>query len=227
MDQNKYYRNDPDLRFAVLTPEQEKNLFAQMHGTDAEKAKEARDFLIENHLLFAQTEAKKIAKDRLPHDEVVSAANYALMKCIDKFSPLHGARFTTYFRFYLRAAISEIWQQKDPVNYKRRYPTGDALDPQGGRWSDRVLTPLEEQIEVPDPAGDEFKKIALGLLDKFRNTLTEEEQEFLRKVYEDNQSFAEIGRMRTPPVSREAIRTQHDRILVKLRKKMLKSPELK
>ncbi len=212
---NPYYKNDPDLRFAVITAEQEKILFSRMKEGD----EQARTFLIENHLLFAQTESLKLAGKRLPEDEVISAANEALMTCIDRFDPNQGARFTTYLRYYLRRAVCDIWHRLDPVNYKRRFPKAESLE--------SLKTPpgeIEEPSVTPDYAQDEFNQIALELLEKFKAKLEPREQVLLSLVYGQNLSFAEIGRK--VGCSREAIRIQHDKALKKLRSWFKRSTEL-
>ena len=215
---NPYYRNDPDLRFAVLTAEQEATLFARMKGDDKALAEEARTFLIENHLLFAQTCAQKIAKGRLPGDQVISAANEALMLCIDRFGAVGKARFTTYLRFYIQRGVSKIWQSMHPVDYKRHFPPAENSD------GKPFFRPLESQTHTPDYAGEDFKRVALELLDKFKEQLTEEERSLLTAVYEEGKSFAEIGR--ASGLSRQAILNHHTAAIQKLRRLFRKAPEL-
>jgi RNA polymerase sigma factor (sigma-70 family) len=203
---HKYYQQEPDLRFAVLSAEQEKDLFLRARKGD----EEARTFLIENHLLFTAQAARQRSKGKLPDDEVVSAANSALMNCIDRFDPNRGARFTTYLRFYIRAAISKLWTERDPVDYKKHFPVDEPEDP-------AFRAPLEEQVETPDYAGQELKTLMFEALLKIRSTLSESDQRLLRRHYDDGATFADIGREENPPVSREAIRTRHKRLLGKLR----------
>ncbi len=216
-NRNPYYRDNPDLRFAVLTSQQEKELFARMKGSDKVTAEEARTFLIENHLLFAQTKAQKLAKNELPADEVISAANEALMMCIDRFDANRGARFSTYLAFYIRRAISQAWQLKDPVNYRGKFPEPEKLDTLNP-------APLVEEAVTPDYEGEDFRRAALDVLEKHRSALTKKEQELLRKHYEEGKNFAEIGL--EEGVSREMIRVRHDAILKKLRRRVVKAPEL-
>lgn len=212
---NRYYKQIPDLRFAVLTEAEERDLFLRARSGE----EEARQFLIENHLLFAATEARRRSRGKLPEEEVVSAGNAALMQCIDRFDPNKGARFTTFLRFYIRAEVSRLWQERDPVDYKKNYPKDDDSDP-------AFRQPLESEVETPDYAGDEFKTIILGVLKNARKDLTDVEQKLLKRVYEDGASFAEIGR-EEGGISREAIRTRHERLLKKLRARLKNAEELK
>ncbi len=212
---NRYYKQIPDLRFAVLTEAEERDLFLRARSGE----EEARQFLIENHLLFAATEARRRARGKLPEEDVVSAGNAALMQCIDRFDPNKGARFTTFLRFYIRAEVSKLWQERDPVDYKKNYPKGDDTSPAFNR-------PLEDTFEEPHYAADEFKTIVLGVLESACKELTEAEQKLLKRVYEDGVSFAEIGR-EEGGISREAIRTRHERLLKKLRVIFKGAKELK
>lgn len=59
-----------------------------------------------------------------------------------------------------------------------------------------------------------------------RKDLTDVEQKLLKRVYEDGASFAEIGR-EEGGISREAIRTRHERLLKKLRARLKNAEELK
>src|SRR5688572_4472612 len=213
---HKYYQSEPDLRFALLSSEQERDLFVRARGGDAE----ARTFLIENHLLFTAQEARKRSKGKLPDDDAVSAGNEALMNCIDRFDPNFGARFTTFLRFYIRAAISKLWLARDPVNYKKHFPVDEPDEP-------AFRAPLEDQTETPDYAGDEMKILLLDALARIRETLSDDEKRLIDLHYEQDINFADIGRRENPPVSREAIRTRHARLMTKLRAEMSKIQEIK
>jgi len=224
---NPYYKTSHDLRFAVLTPEQESTLFSRMKEDPS-----AREFLIENHLLFAQTTAQKMAQGRLPGDEVISSANEALMECIDKFDATRGARFTTYLRFYIRRAISDLWRSIDPVDYKRRFPKPEELedlkpssiqDPEGASPFASAKNP-DDVIFTPDYAGDDFKRVTLGLLEKFSSKLSSSERLLLNRVYHEEMSFADVGRL--DGCSREAVRNQHNRVIEKLRRAFRSAKEL-
>lgn len=202
---DNYYKQKPDLRFAVLTQEEEFRLFRELKAGN----EESRKFLIENHLLFAAQEARKRARGKLPDEDVVSAGNSALMACIDRFDPTKGARFTTYLRLYIRAAVSRLWTERDPVNYRKNFPEDTELDGQ-------FRAPLEDSTETPDFAGSEFTAKCLEHLDHLKEALTDQERELLEAHYSRNEGFAEIAVREG--VSREAIRTRHERLLAKLRK---------
>jgi RNA polymerase sigma factor (sigma-70 family) len=138
----------------------------------------------------------------------VSAGNHALMTCIDRFDASKGARFTTYLRYFIRAKVSELWRERDPVNYKKHFPTDSETDMS-------FREPLEDNTETPDYGGDEFREKMLEALATVRKDLESDEQFLLKQVYEEKKSFAEIARAQG--VSREAVRTQHLRLLRRLK----------
>jgi DNA-directed RNA polymerase sigma subunit (sigma70/sigma32) len=112
---NQYYQNGENLRFTMVTAEQEKELFLKAREGD----QESREFLIRNHLLFCANFGRKRNRGALPEDEVISAVNEALMKAIDSFNPGYGSRFTRYLIPFLRGAIANLWKSKNIV----RVPT--------------------------------------------------------------------------------------------------------
>jgi len=203
-DYNRYYPKDTDLRFTMLTREQETELFTKARTGDAE----SREFLIKNHLLFAARQARSMVRGKLPDDDVVSAANFAVMRAFEKFDHTLGHRFTSYLKLFIKGEIAGLWRNlstvKQPVEMKTEIP------------SPRLTSATE------DPHHEEEEKEHVShlqaLLDESKRSLNLHEQDILRRVYELDQNFAEIGRENG--VTREAIRATHNRALAKLQKAM-------
>jgi RNA polymerase sigma factor (sigma-70 family) len=238
---NQYYRNNENLRFTMVTAEQEKQLFKDARAGD----ETAREFLIKNHLLFCANFGRKRNRG-LQDDEVISAVNAALMKAIDEFNPDYGSRFTRYLVPFLRGAIANLWKSKNLV----RVPTpkdpefssqsrfshyddaaheadsaraGETDAGEATRWAAPAPTRCEvTNLLATEDLGEEiaesdFKGQILPLLAKCRSALTPEEQHLLTEVYENNKSFTQVGLDCKPPVSRQAIHQAHGRVMTKLR----------
>ena len=80
MNNDRYYPLNTDLSFEGPTLEEERELFRKMKNGDAA----ARELIIKNHLLFVANEARKLARGKFPDNDVVSAANEALMEAVDR-----------------------------------------------------------------------------------------------------------------------------------------------
>lgn len=204
---NGYYPPNTDLSFVKTTPEEERELFRRMRSGDIS----ARDKIIENHLLFVAIEARKLAGGKLPDDEVVSAANLALMEAVtkDKFDASRGNRFTSYLRPFVRGAIKNLWREK--FNAPLPLPDEDAETPLG-------LAREAENATVPTFEEEEFQKHLLAALEKSKEVLLPRERRLLREMYERGKSMAEVGRKLN--LSRERIRQIHEVAIAKLRHAM-------
>jgi len=236
-DYNRYYPKDTDLRFTMLTREQETDLFTKARAGDAD----AREFLIKNHLLFAARFARQMVKGKLPDDDVVSAANFAVMRAFDKFDHNLGNRFTSYLKLFIKGEVASLWRNLSTVRGKhptRTAPISEKTvkllteEPQmenSGRYQETTTGQLETilqsqrpTIPTEDPHQETEEKEHLShlqsLLNESKLSLNEHEQDIIRKVYEEERSFADIGRENG--VTREAIRATHNRALVKLQKAM-------
>lgn len=225
-DYNRYYPKDTDLRFTMLTREQETELFVKARGGDTE----AREFLIKNHLLFAARLARKMVRGKLPDDDVVSAANFAVMRAFDKFDHTLGNRFTCYLKLFIKGEIASLWRNLSTVRMSvpgktnlESAPTR-AMNDVGEYRSSNSPKTYGERVPIPtdDPhhEAEENEHIShlQALLNESKLSLNPHEQEIIRKVYEEQRSFADIGRENG--VTREAIRATHNRALVKLQKAM-------
>ena len=204
---NGYYPPNTDLSFVKTTPEEERELFSKMRAGDIT----ARNKIIENHLLFVAIEARKLAGGKLPDDEVVSAANLALMEAVtkDKFDANRGNRFTSYLRPFVRGAIKNLWRER--YNTPMPLPDEDAETPYG-------LAREAEPVTLPTFEEEEFQKHLLAALEKSKEALAPRERRLLREMYERGHSMAEVGRKMK--LSRERIRQIHEVAIAKLRQEM-------
>lgn len=104
----RYYSADQSIRFEMWTQEEEARIFNEGKAGN----EEARNKFIHNHLLFAMMEAGRKSEGRLPRDEMTSAANFAVMKAMQRFDPSLGWRFTTYLRRFIEGEIAALWKSK-------------------------------------------------------------------------------------------------------------------
>lgn len=203
-DNQSYYKPGTDLKFTLLSADDETRLFQAARGPFTE-AKDAREFLITNHLLFAATYARKIVKGKLPDNEVVSAANFGLMKAFEAFDHTRGKRFSAYAKPYIRSEISTLWRSKDIVDYHGNFPEAQ---------EDNVALLDEDAGTVqPDVEGDS-KQLVLSCLEKSKVVLNAKESKVLRMFYEENLNFREIAD--TLDITRERIRQIHNCAVAKL-----------
>jgi RNA polymerase sigma factor (sigma-70 family) len=218
---SNYYKNKEDLHFRMTSPEEERDLFRKAQSGDSE----ARNFLIKNHLLFVATFARRHNRGRLPDDEIISAANSALMNAVGRFDPERGNRFTRYLVPFLRGALASLWKEKNTVEPKNGdFPeftqyTEEERDGEGPGKAARGK--VQKQIAELVPSTDELVADAedlslnLSMLSKCKAKLTAAEKELLRLIYEEGISMADIARDRG--VSRQAIHQSHGQIVEKLR----------
>lgn len=119
---NSYYPKGTNLEFSAVSHEEERALFAKAKaGDDA-----ARERIIHNHLLLVAGIARRLAKGRLPEDEVVSAANFALMKAFHNFNPDFPNRFAAFLKLHVRGEIARLWHDKNIVR-KDDFSDGEAI----------------------------------------------------------------------------------------------------
>jgi len=196
MSHSTYYPPSLDLTFTMLTTEQETKLFTEARAGNTA----SRDFLIQNHLLFAAMHARRLSRGRLPDTDVVSAANVALMKAFERFDHTHGSRFTSYLRPFIQGEVSGLW--------KEHFKSTETI---GEEYSEPGLD--QPHVEVENAEHTEHLR---KLLETCKGSLNEHEREIIQLHYFESKSFADIGRARK--VSREAIRASHARAVEKLQK---------
>jgi RNA polymerase sigma factor (sigma-70 family) len=214
-DTTNYYGPGTDLKFKLLSAEEEQALFAKARGENATatQVRDAREFLITNHLLFAMTYARKLVRGKLPDNEVVSAANFGLMKAFEAFDHKRGTRFAAYAKPYIRSEIQSLWRSKDIVDYHGNYPDDEAGET-------LTLVDADEGIVQPDVEGDS-KELILQCLKESKRVLTAKEAKVLRMFYEEDLNLREIGD--TLGITRARVHQIHNGAVEKLRRAFKKA----
>lgn len=178
----RYYSKDQDITFKPIDAAEEKQLFIDAKGGD----EEAREFLIRNHLLFAMMTARSLVHGDLPDNEIVSAANFAVMEAIDGFNPHKGNRFTTYLRFFIRGQVARLWSSKFSGNLLD--PSISKVGPTDAR--DPVLNIADESPTVEELDLMKFNRTALAAALK---TLPEKKAVIVRQYYLEGRTLEKIG----------------------------------
>lgn len=226
---SQYYSPGQDIRFVMTTPEEETALWVRVRE---KKDEGAREFLIHNHLLFAMQEAQRLVQGKLDNDEIVSAANYAVMLAFDKFDHTKGHRFTTYLRFFIKGEIASLWRSKFvggvmvPSALRSAYnnhhnTTNQATGEKSGKdfrefgeFRDKIGNNEDLSVDHPGET-DDARKFHREALNKVLPLLSERDRTFLTEIYVNEKSFADLGRERS--ISREAVRASHERLMKRLR----------
>jgi len=173
-------------------------------------------------------EARKLARGKFPDNEVVSAANEALMEAVDRghFDFNRGSRFTGYLRPFIRGAVSVLWRERnkalglpetrDTTQDNKPVPmTWDSKVGLGQAGPDNLALTVDHEFEELDYAS--FLRTAL---EKCRSVLTAREKTIVQCVYDEGMNLAQVGRKLK--VTRERVRQMHNEILAKLQREMKK-----
>jgi RNA polymerase sigma factor (sigma-70 family) len=212
-DTTNYYGPGTDLKFKLLSAEEETRLFSIAKDFAGKEATKARDFIITNHLLFAMTYARKLVRGKLPDNEIISAANFGLMKAFEAFDHKRGTRFAAYAKPYIQSEIKSLWRSKDIVDYHGNYPAetdGETL----------LLVDEDEGVVQPDVEGDS-KELILRCLCESKKVLTAKEAKVLRMFYEQDLNLREIGD--TLGITRARVHQIHNGAVEKLRRAFKKA----
>lgn len=205
-DTNQYYPKDLNIRFIMLTREQETALFTEARAGNTD----SREFLIKNHLLFAAREARRMTKGKLPDNDVVSAANHALMKAFERFDHTLGNRFTSYLKPFIRGEIATLWKSLStvtvPAGFVRETPLRELSQPVE---LDTAVSPHKVAER------DEHWAHLQDILEQCKGALTPREQSLLGLIYTDGLNFSEVARKMG--ISRQAISVKHRDALEKLK----------
>jgi RNA polymerase primary sigma factor len=90
-------------RAKLLTPQEEVALAARIRKGD----REARDHMIKSNLRLVVKIARAYEGIGLPLLDLISEGNIGLMKAVDRFDPLKGAKMSSYSSFWIRQAITK------------------------------------------------------------------------------------------------------------------------
>lgn len=205
MKPDSYYKSGEDLTFVPSTHEEEKSLFAKAKaGDDA-----AKETIIRNHLLLVSSLAKRLARGRLPEDQVVSAANFALMKAYETFNPDFPNRFAAFITLHVRGEIARLWHEQNVVS-KSDFSDGEPI----------TSVPLNEESAEETGVEDQgHKDFLLKLSEQAKSVLDAREKEIVNLLFcETPTNQAEVARKLK--LSRERVRQVFNGALVKLQKEM-------
>lgn len=193
-----YYDKNSDLSFVSFTPEQERDLFTRFKGGDIE----ARDAIVQNYLKFAASEGLKAAKGRLLEADAISAANYALMRAIEGYSPDMDVCFAGYARQFIKGrikhAVNERAKERKTINLdaalhskeEKGFHTGKELD-----------------VELSEEPGLEKSDLTMARLAKVREMLprlTPTQRQVVEGLLFENHTFSTLSRKLR--ISRQAVR---------------------
>lgn len=229
---NKYYKEGTDLTYTDITHEQERELFVKAKAGDQKSA----DFLVTNHLLFAANEGRKWSRGKLPEDEVISAANEALMIAFGRFDPTRNNRFSSFLRPFIRGAIATLWRSKNAVDTPEGGHSGVPLDDNDrGSLSDFVIAENEDQVLAKrkpsrrDPTEeqtveqDEHAEFMIQLLDEAKGVLDPEESRVIQLYFgEERRTLDDIAKLLQLKDRRYAHQIKN-RAIEKLKKRLAKS----
>jgi RNA polymerase sigma factor (sigma-70 family) len=192
---NAYYKPGTDLHYQDISHERERELFAAARAGD----EAAKEFLIKNHLLYAAIQGRRWAHGKLPEDEVVSTANFALMKAFESFDHTRDSRFSSYLRPCIRGEIARLWTSK-------------------GNLTELPSNLPEESVDCPVEA-DEHREFLLKVLADSKGVLTDAQAEVIRLMFaEDGLDGAEIAELKG--VTRARVHQIKTEALAKLKREM-------
>lgn len=108
-----------------VSQEKERELFEKLRENRDDAG--IRDEIVRAFLGFALRQALKDLRGRrgacqkagLSEDDAISAANFGLMKAIDRFDPGRGVRFTTYAGWWIKKALHEARYAAHTVSVAR------------------------------------------------------------------------------------------------------------
>jgi RNA polymerase primary sigma factor len=204
--ETEYYTAGEDIRYKKTTHEEERALFVLARAGNIA----ARELLIRNHLLYAAIQGRRWAKG-LPEDEVISAANYALMQAFERFDYTRENRFSSYLRPFIRAQIALLWRSRNTV--------GEHAQEFVEKTFDSVSKPFPVEVTQHTTEEDDHNGVLIGLLEKSKGILSELEAEIVRRHFgEENECLSKIAE--DHDLTRERIRQIKETALGKLRREL-------
>lgn len=167
---SKYIIYGNEVLPRLLTAKEENSLARQIKkGSRKEKIK-ARNLFIESNLKLVINIAKSYEHLGVEFEDLVGEGNIGLMIAVDRFSPLKGARFSTYAGFWIRQRITRVLCNNSglvrlPVYLKQihlnvrkyesafeeanqRYPTNKEISKKFGISENKVLEMKDAVREV-------------------------------------------------------------------------------
>jgi RNA polymerase sigma factor (sigma-70 family) len=218
MNENSYYKKGTNLRYENITHEEERRLFVAARAGD----ESAKEFLIKNHLLYATIQGRKWSHGKLPEDEVISAANYALMLAFEGFDHTRENRFSSYLRPFIRAQLALLFRSQNTMGeHRSEFPPNDPLFPIRGKWTGVENSFLGDvaidAIEQHPVEQEDHSEFLLSLLKDSKGILSDIEAEVIRRHYSEGaECLSKIGEEKG--LTRARIHQVKDAALKKLRR---------
>jgi RNA polymerase sigma factor (sigma-70 family) len=198
------YRAGRRQRHGPVTPE-ESRLWRERYQV-------IRRYLVERHLGLAYALVGRYRGVACEHDDLVSAAQGALLRAIEQFDPWKGYRFSTYACTAIIRALQ--YQGRRALKYHRRFPfrQGMAFEP-----AERVDTQTELYVERLHRALD----INLGDLNALESRV------LAQRFPLDHEPQSTLGAIsRVVGLSKERVRQIQNTALRKLREVLVADPVL-
>lgn len=205
MKNDAYYRSGENLNFESSTHEEERLLFAKAKAGDDL----AREKIIHNHLLLVASIARRLAKGRLAEDEVISAANFALMKAFHNFDPKFPNRFAAFLKLHVRGEIARLWHDKNLVK-KEDFSDGVPI----------TSVPLVESSNEDTTVEDNDHHLFLVKLLKQSIDVLDTREKLIMELMFSETPCTQSDVARRLKLSRERVRQIYDAALEKLKKEM-------
>lgn len=139
------------IRFPLLTPSEEKNLFQKVLEGD----QEAKQLFINSNLRLVISIAKKYRHQGLDFLELIQEGNIGLITAVDKFDPTRENKFSTYASYWIKHCIMRSLEE---TSRSIRIPSNKFQDLIQYRKKIKIL---EEKINR-SPTRDEINKV-IGL----------------------------------------------------------------
>jgi len=98
-----YMRNIVD--FALLSPDEEIQLAAEIHSGNQKTHDEAKSKIIRANLRLVVKIANEFMNRGLSKHDLISEGNIGLMTAAEKFDPSKGAKFSTYSTWWIKQAM--------------------------------------------------------------------------------------------------------------------------
>lgn len=98
-----------------ISQQQIMDLLVEARGSDANRAKFAKEAIIKSNLRLVQSIAKKYRRSNaVAYDDLLQEGSMGILRAIDKYDPDKGTKFSTYAVIWIKQAIN-MW-----INSKKR-----------------------------------------------------------------------------------------------------------
>lgn len=204
---SSYFRAGENLRFKMITLEEERDLFQQTRAG----SQDAREFLVMNHRLFAMKHARRCARGcyGLEDDEVVSCGIEAIMGTIDSHDFTRGIRYTALLRPHIRGLVRRLLESKRAVTTSH-----PCVSVALGTTSTSEMCAVSHEFEEMDLSRYNSKVIARAI-----KRLNDNHREIIESIFFREEPMKDLSKRRK--VSRQAVHLAYQGALRKLKELLL------